>query len=485
MRLSWQIALATLGTTCVVVAFVAVLLFVSVKRGFAVYLGAIDKGRLDAPVVSLAEHYRQHGSWQAFVDDPRSFKRLVRRPENKVTAREVGLVVPGEAVALSGHATSAVAADTAGQAGPKDPLDLPPRVTLYDANGHRLVGRGPTKDEAVRVPISVDGRVVGWLGLRAPERMHDRLDELYIDHVRKSVLVIGAVALLVSAIASLLLARRIVKPVLSLHDATRRLAQGDYARNVGVFRDDELGALARDVDTLAATLAANAVARQQWVADTSHELRTPLTVLRGEVEAMVDGVRPLDLSALRSLESDLNRLGRLVDDLAQLATADGGPAVITKVPVHLATIMERCAASFAPLLERADLRLELNFSGAEQAWVLGDADRLTQVFANVLDNNLRYSRRGGTVRVSMTVRTSEVVVELQDDGPGVPAEHLPRLFDRLYRVDPSRSRQTGGAGLGLAICRQWIEAHGGTVLAVANDLGGLCIAITLPRCEAA
>jgi two-component system sensor histidine kinase BaeS len=485
MRLSRQIALATLGTTAVVVALVAWLLYLSVARGFAGYLGALDKDRLHAPVQRLADHYRQHRSWQAFVDDPRSFRRLVRRPDDKPPSREPASVVAGQAAPLAEAGSPAVIAIAPSQVRPTDPLDLPPRVTLYDASGKRVTGRGSVTDEAVRVEIVVDGHIVGWLGLRALEGFHDRLDVLYIEHVRNSVLVIGAVALLVSAVASVLLARRVVEPVLRLRDATRRLTQGEYAAVVGLARDDELGELARDVDTLAATLAANARARRQWVADTSHELRTPLTVLRGEVEAMLDGVRPLDPAALRSLEGELVRLGKLVDDLAQLATADEATTGLAKVPIRLAAVLERSAQSFAPAMERVGLALVLGLHGAVGVRVLGDPDRLAQVFANVIENNLRYTRRGGTVWVSATVRGPTVVVRIEDDGPGVDAAHLPHLFDRLYRVDLSRSRQTGGAGLGLAICRQWIEAHGGTVAALPNDLAGLCIEISLPLYEAA
>ncbi|MGH6913809.1 MAG: ATP-binding protein, partial [Geminicoccales bacterium] len=202
------------------------------------------------------------------------------------------------------------------------------------------------------------------------------------------------------------------------------------------------------------------------IADIAHELRTPLAVLRGEIEALQDGVRPLGRDALDSLAGDTARLSRLVEDLHTLSLSDLGALSYHKEPVDLAEVANEVLDERR--VRTKGLKLEKDLQPAP---LMGDADRLGQVFSNLLENSLRYTDPPGQIRVS----SGNGFVLWEDSSPGVPEADLPKLTGRLYRVEGSRSRNGGGSGLGLAIARAIVEAHGGTLAASASLLGGLRI----------
>jgi two-component system sensor histidine kinase BaeS len=296
----------------------------------------------------------------------------------------------------------------------------------------------------------------------------------------------------VSAIGALVafpLSKRLTRPVRELQRTTRRLAAGDYDARVAATGNDELGRLGRDLNALAAALAQTEQARRQWVADVSHELRTPLALLRADIEAMQDGVRPLDPRALGSLHADVLRLGRLIDDLYELSMTDLGALSYRKAPVDVAELLRGELDAFRGAFADADLSLHLETPGTaddetgtrDDHWTIhGDAQRLSQLFRNLLRNTLAYTDRGGELRVTLSRRGERLTLRFDDSPPGVPDGDLPRLFERLYRVDGSRSRATGGAGLGLAIARNIVEAHGGCITAAPSPLGGLRVLVELP-----
>jgi two-component system sensor histidine kinase BaeS len=215
------------------------------------------------------------------------------------------------------------------------------------------------------------------------------------------------------------------------------------------------------------------------VADISHELRTPLAVLRGEIEALQDGVRQATPEALASLHAEALQLGRLVDDLYQLALSDLGALSYRKEPLELGAELEAAVAAY-----RAEFRgkgIALAVAGTEAAVPLvADPERLRQLFANLLENSLRYTDAGGRLEIALRREEGQATVTFSDSAPGVPAADLERLFERLFRVEGSRRRATGGAGLGLAICRNIAEAHGGTITAAPSPLGGVTITVALP-----
>jgi two-component system sensor histidine kinase BaeS len=218
------------------------------------------------------------------------------------------------------------------------------------------------------------------------------------------------------------------------------------------------------------------------VADISHELRTPLAILGGELEAIQDGLQNLSLESISSLQVEISRINRLVDDLYQLALSDVGAMTYRKTDVNLADILAEAIDRARPTLAGSKLTLRAHLP-QNPFFVFADAERLAQLFNNLLDNSRKYTNAGGIIDVSLETATGYVTINIKDSGPGVTEEEINKLFDRLYRVEGSRSRASGGAGLGLAICRNIVEAHEGAIEALHSPLGGIWIRISMPASE--
>jgi two-component system, OmpR family, sensor histidine kinase BaeS len=276
--------------------------------------------------------------------------------------------------------------------------------------------------------------------------------------------------------------------VQGFQNTARRLAAGDYSARVSVSGRDEIARLGRDINALAGALERNDQARRAWVADISHELRTPIALLRAHLEALQDGVRPLEQEEVDRLHGDVLRLSRLVEDLNDLAMTDLGALAYRMERIDLAEVLADEIDAFQSRFDAAGLTLMLDNRLAEGlaggAPLHADPDRMSQLFRNLLQNSLSYTDPGGALRVTLDVRPGGGYrVTFEDTAPGVPTQDLPRLFDRLYRVEASRSRHTGGAGLGLAIAKNVVLAHGGTIEARAAAVGGCEIRIDLPPLE--
>ncbi|MBL8056089.1 MAG: HAMP domain-containing protein [Anaerolineales bacterium] len=273
-------------------------------------------------------------------------------------------------------------------------------------------------------------------------------------------------------------ARRIVRPVEALTAAAGQLAAGDLGQRVVVRGQDELAALGRAFNGLADSLARTEQLRRQLVNDVAHELRTPLTNLRGYLEAVRDGLLQPTPEVVASLSEEAALLGRLVDDLQDLALAEAGQLRLVRRPVALAELAQSSAAALAPRLAPGQMiRIDVPDGLPE---LDGDPERLGQVLRNLLVNAVEHSPAGGEIRISAGRRGALVAVSVSDMGEGIPAEHLPHVFERFYRADPARARTTGGAGLGLAIVRQLVEAHGGTIQAASAVGRGSTFTFTVP-----
>ena len=220
---------------------------------------------------------------------------------------------------------------------------------------------------------------------------------------------------------------------------------------------------------------------RQWMADSSHELRTPIAVLRAQIEAIQDGVHVVDASTLRVLHREIMGLSRLVDDMFTLARSDVGQMDMHWENVDVAALISEAIEPFRDRFASAGIALQWLPPEGQAMTIKADSTRLRQVISNLLENTLRYSDPQGRLRISCAWPPTLVVLYFDDSPPGVPPESLPNLFDRFYRVDVSRSRQRGGSGIGLAVCKSIIEAHGGDISADASPLGGLRVRIQFPR----
>ena len=359
----------------------------------------------------------------------------------------------------------------------------PPPGVLIDTSGRRVVGPAAIDAELRRRPIEAGGTIVGWLG--APPRLNviDVVDQRFHEQQKWAGWVVAILATILSAIVAWLLARGLLLPVKRLANATGRLADGDYKTRVESRRNDELGRLVDDFNRLGNALEKQECSRRNFMADVSHELRTPLAVLKGELEALQDGVRPLTPQTIQSLQAEVAILGKLVNDLHDLSLADVGGLAYHCREVDLSKLAGDCLDAFRERFASRNLRVETQLRAGIK--VHADADRLAQLVNNLLENTVRYTDDGGRVVISLRAESGKAVLDLHDTAPAVPEESLPRIFERLYRVESSRNRERGGSGLGLSICRSVVEAHGGTIVARASSLGGLWIEVRLPLTKGA
>jgi two-component system sensor histidine kinase BaeS len=397
-------------------------------------------------------------------------------PRPTADARERGDSVPPDRNSAAAASTTEPAQ---GAAPARDtPLTIDPRLMLFDRDRTQLIGRREAAANAILKPISVDSTVVGYLGYVPRPEIIESIERVYLQRQRVTfgAIVIGMLgaALLLAAGLAYWLTRRIR----TLARGTHSLIEGDYDVRLEAPGQDELAQLSRDFNTLAVTLGATRRARQQWVADIAHELRTPLSVLRAEIESLQDGVRPLDQSSMASLAHETARLSRLVEDLHTLSMSDVGALSYYKEPIELAEVVTDILDAHRRALEEKGLQVETHLDVSIR--VLADESRLAQVFGNLLQNNLRYTSAPGRVVVTLRREGHRAVVAWEDSGPGVAEGDLPRLTERLFRVETSRNRASGGSGLGLAIAQAIVEGHGGTLTARASKLGGLAIEVDLP-----
>jgi two-component system sensor histidine kinase BaeS len=451
----------------------------NLRSGFVDYVNAQDLSRLDPLAQALGQRedagrgfdgLRDRQAWDALLHET-----LDHRPPRAAPADAEPPVppVPPRPPAPPPPPPPPPAAD----AHLPPPMPLPPRVSLLDATHQVVAGEAPPAD-AMERPLRRDGALVGWLALRPLTRPVDRRDTAFLAAQVRGMAEL-AIALLVLAMAvAWFFARYLLAPLRGVEDAARRLSDGHYGVQLASDRHDELGDLVRHVNRLSAALQAHESARQRWMADISHELRTPLAIVRGELEAMRDGVRTLDAKGLQSLHEEVMRLDRLVDDLHQWSMADAGSLSYRPRSLDLAALLAESCERQADAAREAGLTLACSGSPLT---VHGDADRLRQLIDNLLGNSLRYSERDGWVEASVFVDGDQACLRVDDTPPGVPAADLTRLFEPLYRGEHSRSRARGGSGLGLAIAQRIAVAHGGTLTAAISPLGGLRMELRLPR----
>lgn len=433
--------------------------------GFLTYLDQVALQRLQPSVERLSAAYRERGGWEFLRGDPRRFDALLDGRDGPPSEPPPERPAPP-------------AGDGRPPPPPPPPRPPPIHASLVDADGRLVAGDPHVDATAHALPIDVDGRVVGRLRVPPLPRISGAQDLAFAQEQARGAL-LAVLAVLVGAFAAaFLLARWLLAPVRALADGTHALAAGDYARRVDASRGDELGALAADFNRLAAGLEQHREARRRWGADIAHELRTPLSILRGEVQALQDGVRVPNERAFASLDAECARLSSLVDDLYQLALADAGALEYRFEPTDLGALLRDVAEAQRASCEDEGLRLELAIEPVPA--LSGDARRLAQLIDNLLANARRYTDAPGSVRIALTREGAGLLLVVEDSAPGVAPEHLPRLFDRLYRVEASRRRADGGAGLGLAICRAIVEAHGGRIEAGRSTLGGLRVEVRLP-----
>ena len=478
-KLSYKIFIAFTLTSLLVVTLMVGIMRFYVARNFADYVHKSLLERYSNFANDLADEYQAHKGWQALKDNPARWEAILRAslprkdfddsrrpPPPEIENRRSGISAPGLPPPT-----------------PRRRIErLARRLVLFDSAKQQIAGGRPraAMDRYTLREISIDGQTIGWLGLHKREPLASPLAAGFLRQQTQMFYIIGGAILVLAAIVAFILSKHLLAPIRNLTAGTRALASRKFDTRITVQSRDELGQLAADFNTMAQTLETYERMRQQWISDIAHELRTPLSILLGEIEALKDGVREVNHDTLESLNSEARHLSKIVNDLHELSLADVGALPIKKERIDPVAVLKETLGHFEQGFAENQITIEKNLANQPPIIVIGDADRLKQLFSNLLENTLRYADAPGTLNIGQERIDNRLVFFFEDSGPGVPEESLKRLFDRLYRVDRSRSRTRGGSGLGLSICKSIVNELGGDIKAVNGQSGGLRIEVELP-----
>lgn len=400
-------------------------------------------------VATLAQAYDEAGSWAA-ADLGGAFTLAA-------SARAELVVLDGD-----------------GQVVPTMPSMMDEVMTRMHGEDSALAG--DDLGDARRTVVEVDGRDVGAAQLRFPSTASDAERQVR-DALTRTVLVGAGIAALAALGVSVFVSRRVTRPVLALTEAARRVGAGDRDARVDLTRaPGELGELAAAFDQMADSLRREDRLRRTLVADVAHELRTPATILRASCEEMVDGLAAPTPERLSSLHDEVLRLGRVIEDLEALASAQAADLHLERVPVDLSATVDQAAELLRPQFEAAELDLTVDTTPVV---VDGDPVRLHQVAVNLLTNALKFTPAGGEVAIAVEPIEALAKLVVSDTGQGIPTDELPHVFERFWRG--SDVEGSTGSGIGLAIVAELVKAHGGTVAVDSTPGQGTSFTVLLPR----
>ena len=458
--LFWKGMLTFLAVILVAVGTVALLSGWITEIEFRRYTLA-QEGRWERQIADFAAYYVEHGSWEGIQDTLLSAQ-----------SQEAGQQGRGRGGGSGGAGAATL-----------DFRLADPEGRIVGDSGGSPSGATSREELASALPIKVQDQIVGYLLPSSPAAVQTSILDLeqaqFLARVRTALWVAALAATIVALGVGGLLFRSIIAPLRRLTTASQSIARGDLSARASVQGRDEVAQLASAFNQMAESLTRAEKARQNQTADVAHELRTPLTVIRGALEAMLDGVYPTDEENLQAALTQTRTLSRLVEDLRLLALADAGQLRLYTAPLDLRTLLREITDAHQIQSQSQGVALSLDMPPTLPL-VQADRDRLVQVVGNLLSNALRYVPRGGEITVRATERRQEVIVAVADDGPGIPPDDLPHLFERFWRGDRTRRRATGGSGLGLTIARSLVEAHGGRIWVESVEEEGSTFAFALP-----
>ncbi|WP_395009581.1 ATP-binding protein [Undibacterium sp.] len=523
ISIGWRLFFAVLVSLIAIVAVALLLMREKVSSSFADYALKIELDRLLDVGEAIQDQYAQAGDWSFLPTEPEQKQQwinqeLLRLYQIKNTAdlqsqtklvhtiksintSKTTVTAPSDPVAPA----SPVQGNQAFKSGipplpppplpPPPPIDLPSslseiidlsaspaqaiafqslnsRISLIDEANNYLAGKTLEQRPFGRRPLYFRSKLIGHLQVQKSTLPSDAMARDFLQEQADTIAIIVLISVSLSGLAAMLLALHFRRPIHRLVDGARLLAEGHFTTRLDVKRSDELGELANSFNQLAEKLAQAERSRRQWVADTSHELRTPIAVLRAQLEALQDGIRPLNSENIALMLRQILSLNKLIDELYSLAKADIGTLHYQMQEMDIWTLIEEESGNFQDRVSKADLRLSLA-AAPPRSHILGDSERLRQVIHNLLENSVRYTHRGGVIKISAECDQQFVLIHIEDSAPEVPQAALSRLGERFYRLDNSRSREHGGSGLGLALCSRILEAHQATIVFSASELGGL------------
>jgi len=494
MKIQNKLFLTLFGFSLVLVVMFPVLMKWSIDKGMVEYVNTKEIEALVPVIQLLTQEYNKNNNWLTMRNKHQKFRHIIAQQlqdsefsiaDDKPTRRQRPFAGPPPR-------RNQLPPERNGENNfqrNQPPSMRPPHVigddahyALLDHNKTLLAGKKLASLDYGSKGIIINGELVGYFLVSKRKSLTQGFEFDFIEQQKQYLWVIALLIMGLVTLATLPLARHMVEPITLITRGMHQLTQGDYQQRITLKRQDELGELSRDYNELAHTLSESETARKRWLADTSHELRTPVAILRGELEAMLDDVRPLTKANITSANDEVKHLQRLIDDLHQLASTDVGGMRYRKSAQNLSELLTAELDKYHSYLADAGIAFTLEVT-TDNIAIYGDKTRLYQLFENIINNAIKYAK-ATTLKVTISTVTADhesfASLVIEDNGIGVSDEHLAKLFEYLYRVDDSRNRQFGGAGLGLSICRQIVNAHQGEIWAEKSSLGGLAIMIKLP-----
>ncbi|TCS38778.1 ATP-binding protein [Reinekea marinisedimentorum] len=483
MAISRKLFLSFMGLTLIILLATLSLARWSFNQGFINYFQAIEERRLEYISEDLIDFYqRNDNSWDALTSE-RMYEIVSEysATQNVFPANTANDPIIPDFFRdnLSGRG---------GGSGPPRPFmdqaqmrqqpppDTPPSA-VYDVDGSFIAGFDfdQSLKGSLEVAMIVEGEFIGTVKSMGVQHTDFDLAEEFSEQQLLTSLLIGVFSLSLAIGMSLWLAKLFLNPMKVIEKAITGLSDGDYSTRLNDARTDEFGRMMRDIDHLSVTLEQNRSTKNRWLADISHELRTPLTILGGEIEMLQEGLKPFDETQLESLHQETQRMRHLVDDLYQLSLSDIGGLRYNFEPVSLARALGSAASACQSKIREKGLSLVVNSS--DDAIIRADEKRLEQLFINLLINAAAYTDGPGRIVVDIESAEGEVVVNFNDTKPSVTEDECQLLLEPLYRTDMSRTRRGEGAGLGLTICKNIVDAHAGSIKLMPSKLGGLHVEI--------
>lgn len=354
---------------------------------------------------------------------------------------------------------------------------------VYDDRANDVLGSVDVKEDGSNVasaPIIVDGEKVGTVLVRVPgsETLLTKFDEDFRDKSYNAMIFAAVIALIIAMVMGAIFARTIAAPVKKITNAAKALKEGDYSARTGMTGSDEIARLGNMFDLMADSVESNRKLERRLVTDVAHELRTPLMAIQSTVEAMIDGVFKPDAERLETLNSEVQRLSRLVDALLKLSRLESRTKPIEQKKVDLTEMLSSVVQTHQAYIHDAGLNLEFEYD--PHVYVFGDADLLRQATANLISNAVRYTPEGGTITIMARKGDLMGQIVVKDTGVGLTPEEAKLVFQRFWRADSGRARATGGLGIGLSVVKEIVEQHNGWVRVEGRPNEGACFTIYIP-----
>jgi two-component system sensor histidine kinase BaeS len=418
-------------------------------------------------VISLTNYYEKHNTWSLLVSDKSQWKNLMSQHIIELDDKNIKQT--------QNKFGNQILNDRA-----MNKIRILHQMSLFNEKKEYILGEVNLDiSELTYLDLIVKNKLVGYLAVPKANIRYQILDNIFVENFKKMILRLSIIMIIIVLFVTFPIAKYFTKSINQLAKATKKIVHGDYTVRINSKRTDELGELASNFDMLAKKLESNAAIHKSMIVDLAHEIRTPITIIKGEIEAIQDGIHLADEHTINVLGNEVDSLIHLVDDLYDLGESEIGSLKYKMAKFDVSLILKNTIDNFSAKFENKNIHIK-TFIPHSHCLIVGDVYRVKQLFNNVLNNSLIYTNSCGLLDIQLSCTSDNITVSINDSAPTIDTKYLDKIFNRLYKVDSSRSEDSVGSGIGLAICNNIVLAHGGLIHAQQSKLGGLEVVIKLP-----